>query len=64
MKCLLRHGSVATFRSCSVEIKQNCFRKGVAEKVTLRNRKFYWERKRKKEFSLKRRTDSKNANLF
>lgn len=32
LKCWLPHGSAAPFRSCSVEIKQNCIRRGVGEK--------------------------------
>lgn len=62
LKCSLRHGSVAPFRSCWVEIKQNCIRKGSAWESTLWNRNFYEERK--KECSPKRRTNFKNANLF
>ena len=32
LKCWLPHGSAAPVRSCSVEIKQNCIRRGVGEK--------------------------------
>lgn len=48
LKCLLRHGSAAPFRSCSVEIKQNYIRERSGWGSTLWNRKFYWDRKRKR----------------
>lgn len=46
-----------------MEIKQNYIRKGVAEKV-LSGTENFGGRGKKKEFSPKRRTDSKNANLY
>lgn len=53
LKCLLRHGSASPFRSLWTEIKQNCIRKVVAEKV-LSETNFLLGEEKKKECSPKK----------
>lgn len=42
------HGPAAPFRSCLMEIKQNCIRKGVAEKILSETEIFIGRGKEKK----------------